>query len=341
MKNPIPVVVLNWNGLNVLKPCLESLQAQEFRDFEIYLVDNGSNEKNKMYCKAYAQENANVRFFNFEKNLGFAPAVNNILQLLMDEGKAKYVALLNNDTEVSKNWLGELVDTANSMNLDMVASKQVFFGNPKHIDNLGLDLISTSEIMPVGAREKANSHNSFKFNLCPSAGAGLYSMDVFKKVGLFDTYFKTCYEDADLGLRAALAGFKSGLAHQAVVKHRVSYSVKRIKDDNYGVTLQKNMLFSYFSVMPTSILFVKTPLVFLKTFGIALLAVVTFRFKLLKAQVGGVVAFLQDYKLLKKRRHNRTPAKFGNAMVLHKSFMAFYLKYLKQFILKNRPTVLE
>jgi GT2 family glycosyltransferase len=44
MTPQVSVIVVNWNGLTHLPDCLDSLEAQTFRDFEVVLVDNGSED---------------------------------------------------------------------------------------------------------------------------------------------------------------------------------------------------------------------------------------------------------------------------------------------------------
>ena len=45
MQNPlISVVIVNWNRRDLLRACLDSLAAQTFTDFEIIVVDNGSDD---------------------------------------------------------------------------------------------------------------------------------------------------------------------------------------------------------------------------------------------------------------------------------------------------------
>ncbi len=342
MTYTIPIIILNWNGRRVLKPCFDSIEKQSYGNHQIHLVDNGSETEDKAFCANYAAQNSKVVYYDLPENLGFAPACNMVLEKLIKQGEFKFVALLNNDTEVSENWLEEMLQTAEEHQLDMVSSKQVFYANPKKIDNLGLTLISTSEIMPVAARELAEQHTAFKPNLCPSAGAGLYRLEIFEKAGYFNTYFKTCYEDAELGLRAALLGYKSGIAINAVVKHRVSYSVNKAKTADYGTILQKNMLFTYFSLMPLSIVAVKLPLIVFKTLAISLLALLTFRFKLLKSQMGGLgVVVFRFSELVKRRKQVKHKLSFVQVLKLHKSFLGFYIKYFKNFIVSSKPTVLE
>ena len=42
---PVPIIILNWNGIADTQECLESVFKQTYSDFRVYLLDNGSNEQ--------------------------------------------------------------------------------------------------------------------------------------------------------------------------------------------------------------------------------------------------------------------------------------------------------
>lgn len=42
----IPIIILNWNGIDDTKNCIRTLSSQTYKDFIIYLVDNGSEKNN-------------------------------------------------------------------------------------------------------------------------------------------------------------------------------------------------------------------------------------------------------------------------------------------------------
>lgn len=338
----IPIVILNWNGLEVTEECLQALEIQTYQKFEIHLVDNGSLKAEKKQIKALVEGNPKIILYDFEENLGFAKGCNKVLRKLIEAKKYQYVALLNNDTVPQENWLFELVQATQKMGWDMVASKQLFYEEPQIIDNAGLTLLVTTEILPIGAREHAKDFEKPFACLCPSAGAGFYKLEIFEKAGLFDPFFKTCYEDAELGLRAALQGYKAGYWPKAKILHRVSYSVNRIKKDDYGKVLQTNMLYAYFANLPFAFRISLGSLALVKSILVGLLGLVTFRFSLLKSQWGGWALFLKFSKSRRKKQKERqSNLSFSKIWSLHNSFVGYYFKYLKQFIFSGKPTVLE
>ena len=73
---------------------------------------------------------------------------------------------------------------------------------------------------------------------------------MLEEIGLFDEFFSTGYEDAELGLRAMLAGYTQIFAPEAVVRHRIGASIDKIRDRRYAVRLQVNINYTYLKLMP-------------------------------------------------------------------------------------------
>ena len=69
----VSVVIPNWNGKKYLRQCLKSLRQQDFRKFEIIVVDNGSEDDSVDMMK---REFPEVKILRMRKNEGFCRAVN-------------------------------------------------------------------------------------------------------------------------------------------------------------------------------------------------------------------------------------------------------------------------
>lgn len=340
-KAEVCILLINWNGFEVTKDCLNALRNQSFEKFDIFLLDNGSQAEDCQLLKDYIANFKNVNWVESKENLGFANGANLLLEMAINQAQYKYLCTLNNDTVPDENWLSSIVDFATKNNLDMAASKQLIYSKPHLIDNCGLQLLQTSEILPIGARESALKFNQPHPCLCPSAGAGLYKISLFQKMGGFDPYFETCYEDAELGLRFALGGAKCAFTPNAIVKHKVSYSVAKTRTPNYGKNLQKNILFTYFSLWYTSSIIINLPLVLLRLAALLILSFVTARFLLLRSQYGGIALFLRDLKQVKLKRKAASHLRKGRRKLASTPFLGVYLKYFQMFIQKRNPTILE
>lgn len=215
MKFPsVAVIIPNWNGKKLLQVCLRSLENQTYNNFEIVVVDNGSTDGSVEFLKSkYPQ----VKIIKFEKNLGFAKAVNEGIKT----SKSKYILLLNNDTKIDKHCLKLLVNVLNKQkDICAVAPKVVSFYNPKIIDSAGDTMNVVGQAFHRGWKEK-----SFKWNtpgeifLC-TAGACLYRRRAFSKIGLFDESFFIYSEDVDWCLRGQLVSCQFWYEPKAIVYHR-------------------------------------------------------------------------------------------------------------------------
>lgn len=78
----VSIIIVNWNGLAHLPECMESLQRQSFREFEVILVDNGSKDDSLSFLKACHPW---VRVVSLPENVGFAAGNNAALPLAQGE----------------------------------------------------------------------------------------------------------------------------------------------------------------------------------------------------------------------------------------------------------------
>ena len=100
----VAVVILNWNGCEMLRSFLPSVvRGSETEGTEIYVADNGSTDAS---VEMLRQEFPSVHLIILDKNRGFAEGYNIALQQV----SAEYVVLLNSDVEVTEHWLAPLVD---------------------------------------------------------------------------------------------------------------------------------------------------------------------------------------------------------------------------------------
>jgi len=217
-KSVVSVVIPNLNGREYLGDCLSSLRSQTLRDFEVILVDNGSQDGS---VELVRQEFPWVeRIVENRSNLGFAKACNQGIQA----SRGEYVALLNNDTEAHPSWLEELVRVAGADPLvGMVASKTLFFDHRDVIDTTGHLIYPDGLNRGRGRLEVDSAQYDDKLDVFfPSGCAALYRKTMFEEIGLFDEHHFAYGDDTDIGIRGRLAGWKCLFAPKAIVYHRYS-----------------------------------------------------------------------------------------------------------------------
>ncbi|MGH9341075.1 MAG: glycosyltransferase family 2 protein, partial [Acidobacteriota bacterium] len=236
------IVIPTWNGLDLLRGALASLEEQAFRDFETVVVDNGSTDGTVEWLR---QNRPSVRIVTFSENRGFAAAVNAGIRT----AEGEILVLMNNDVEAEPAWLGALVAGLDRHSeVGVCASKMLCWADPARIDSAGDDLGLLAFSIGHGAPDSSAFREArYVFSAC--AGAAAYRRSVLDDVGLFDERFYAYLEDVDLGARIQMAGWRCLYVPDAVVYHRGSATADRLPSFKLRLLL-RNSLFLFFQYMP-------------------------------------------------------------------------------------------
>ncbi len=211
------VIIVNYNGRHLLKDCLDSLREQSYKDFEVIVVDNASQDGSVEFIKTDYPE---VAVIECDRNLGYGGGNNRGLSV----AKGEFIVFLNNDTKADRHWLLHLVKAAKSSDsIGMCASKILNFDNPKIIDNTGLIIYPDGIARGRGRLQEDRGQFDEKRDVFfPSGCAGLYRKKMLDEVGWFDEDFFLYMDDVDIGLRGRLAGWRAVFVPEAVVYHKYS-----------------------------------------------------------------------------------------------------------------------
>lgn len=248
----ISVIIVNLNGSEYLPDCLNSLSVQTFRDFEVIIVDNGSTDGSLDLLR---NQFGWVGVIPLEENTGFARGNN----IGLESSSARYIATLNNDTIADRDWLKSLIEAAEAdEKIGMVASKILLGREGNELDSAGMLVYPDGMTRQRGRGEPDRGQFDEAENvLFPSACAALYRRDMLDETGFFDEDFFSYCEDADLGLRGRLAGWKAVMAPGAVVRHLYSLTGGKYSDfkayhveRNHVWVLLKTLPLSYVMVFP-------------------------------------------------------------------------------------------
>ncbi len=102
-KKKVAVVILNWNGRNLLETFLPSVVMNTPNEYaDIMIADNGSSDDSESFVQTRFPS---VKWLPLDKNYGFAGGYNKALEQI----DYPYVLLLNSDVETPENWLAPLV----------------------------------------------------------------------------------------------------------------------------------------------------------------------------------------------------------------------------------------
>jgi GT2 family glycosyltransferase len=216
-------VVVNWNRKDLLRVCLESLAAQTFTDFEIVVVDNGSSDGSVALVEELARSSPRpIRLVQNSENRGFCAANNQGFAASQSE----YIALLNNDAEAEPGWLAAMFEAirvkpaVGESDVGMVASKILVWEDPRIIDKCGHLIYPDGQNRGRGSGQlDQGQFNRQEEALWPDGCAALYRRAMLNEVGGFDEEFFAYADDAELGLRARIAGWTCLYAPGAVVRH--------------------------------------------------------------------------------------------------------------------------
>jgi GT2 family glycosyltransferase len=245
----ISVIIPNWNGLTYLETCLESLKKQTYPDFEVIVVDNGSTDGSVSFLKA--KYSSLVRLIELSENTGFDRATN----IGISKAQGEFIATLNNDTETDPQWLQELIKGMDyHARVGMCASKILFFYQRHIIDKVGHLFYPDGQNRGRGCMEEdRGQYEEIEEVFFPDACAALYRREMLEEVGLFDEDFFAYGDDAELGLRARLFGWKCVYIPTAIVYHIHSGSTGPY-DPNKVFLVERNRLWLALKLLPLSLL---------------------------------------------------------------------------------------
>jgi GT2 family glycosyltransferase len=248
------VLIVNWNGTDLLRQCLESLAAQTRQPDHIVVVDNASSDDSLQRASRWLRD---VEVIRLSSNVGFARA-NNIAARAAR--RFDLLALLNPDAFAEPGWLAALVCAAErEPTVAAFASQIRLAATPEYLDGAG-------DSYHVSGRAWRNGHRAACAEWPPldgevfaaCAAAALYRRDAFEEVQGFDERYFCYFEDVDLGFRLRLRGYRCLYVHSAVVRH-VSSALQGYRSDFAVYHGERNAVWTFVQNMPGPLLWMYLP----------------------------------------------------------------------------------
>jgi GT2 family glycosyltransferase len=252
LQQTFAIVIVNYNGGQILENCLQSIAGQSRIPDRVILVDNNSDNFSVARARDILPQ---VDIIQLDENIGFAAANNRAINLIDD---IDWVILLNPDTVARPDWLEKFILGASRY------PECQFFGCRMLADEKG-KLDGTGDVYHVsganwrrGYGKADNRYTQDDEIFAPSGAAALYRRDLYQEAGGLNESFFCYMEDIDLGFRLRLLGHRCYYIADAVVLHHGAALTGQYSDFQvyHG---HRNMVWVYIMNMPAAWLWLYMP----------------------------------------------------------------------------------
>jgi GT2 family glycosyltransferase len=229
MKNnpKVTVLMLTYNGKYLLEEALNSYLHNDYSNFTITVIDNGSHDGTYLFIK---REFPQIEIIRSERNLGYAGGINFGLTYAFNQDDTAYVLITNNDVKADTWLISELVKIAEADEKNgFVTGKVYYYDNPTVFQTVGKksDPIRWNG-GHIGNREEDNGqYDEVSERFFADDIYMLVSRKLYKEIGGMNTLFFFQAEDYEWQARAKALGYKIMYTPFARLWHKVSMTIGR------------------------------------------------------------------------------------------------------------------
>ena len=221
----VSIIVPCFNEEANIKPCLESLVAQDYTDdFEIIVIDNNSTDQSQAIITDFALLHPIIRL-SVEYKKGTAAVRNRGIKI----AKYDHVAFIDADCEAPHNWLTVLVKNYSSMKLKYADGIGVGGRNiaPENTDPFikAIEIVLDTYIGSFSSSQGRQIEHALLVSHLPLVNA-LYKKEKITAIGGFDESLQSEAEDAEINYRLSNAGFRFLFVPESFVWHKMRSSSK-------------------------------------------------------------------------------------------------------------------
>jgi GT2 family glycosyltransferase len=242
----VGIITLNWRNCRDTIECVESLLRQDYPDFQIFVVDNGSDDGSADCLEAWGEKKHSEYFVSLwadeaneqpvghkivllksRENLGFAGG-NNLACKIAGKTGSHLFWFINNDTVHDGKALSALVETMQTApRAGMTCSKVLYFNKTNVIESLGATLVVPFGIFRhIGQGAIDDVADSAPIEVPYIYGCSfLVSAELLREVGLMDERYFILMEESDWSIRAGRKGWKLYCSPGSKVRHKVSATI--------------------------------------------------------------------------------------------------------------------
>lgn len=326
----VAVVILNWNGKELLKTYLPSVISNS-KDAEIIVADNGSTDNSIAFLK---KEFPQIRIIDNKYNLGFAEGYNRALK----EVESDYYVLLNSDIEVTPSWIYPIIELMEKDQSIVCCQPKLLSYLEKNkfeyaggaggfIDYLGYPFCRGRIFNFL--EEDYGQYDEEK-EIFWATGASLFvRADIYNKFGGLDNDFFAHQEEIDFCWRVKNAGYKVYYCPKSICYHLGGGSLNKTSPFKTFLNFRNNLYLLYKN-LPRK----KQSRIFFLRFFLDIIASFTF---LLQGKAGEFIAvykayyaFLKNKKKIKEKRqiivNSNIKEIYTNSIVF-----SYYMKSIKKY----------
>ena len=243
----VAVIIPSYNGVDLLRDLLPSLQSSRgFQRIRAIVVDDGSTDSTS---EVLAEEFPWVRVWrNPGPNFGTSKGAN--VGFAAADKSARYIVLLNNDVVLEPDWLDEALEPFGNPAVGAVQIKLRSYGERDKLDSAGgvVDRLGWpgERGRPGGLPE--TDHGQYDKDtevFAPCTAGAVFLRDAVSDVGGWDEEMFFCLNDADIGWRLRLRGWRTLLAARSIAYHKRSVWFQRVWDKQLFDTSRNLLLMLY------------------------------------------------------------------------------------------------
>jgi GT2 family glycosyltransferase len=242
----VSIIILNYNGIDLTVPCLESLRQLNHPNYELLVVDNGSTDNSMKVLEAISW----IRLVRIEQNCGSSGGYN----FGLTQAKGEFILMMNNDMIGNPEFVcvlsrylvehpkvgivqGKMVLPRVGGVLEVCGSYLSAIGLPYHIGYYKPDGPKYQRSYPV---------------FCGKGACMMFRREVIAAAGgyYFNPDFHCYYEESDLCHRAWLAGYETHFVASPPIQHLSGVTIARSERAGFGIYYYlRNMMYSLLTIL--------------------------------------------------------------------------------------------
>ncbi len=250
----VAVIILNWNGKELLKQFLPTASKYtQGEDVDLVVADNGSTDGSVEWIKEHHPE---VMLIEYRKNLGFAEGYNRAIEIL----DYPYSLLLNSDVEVTEGWWQPLFRfMEENPEVGALQPKIKSYRDKSRFEYAGaaggfLDRLGypycRGRLFDCVEKDEGQYDGEVKDVVWASGAALLVRTDMFRRAGRLDPHFFAHMEEIDLCCRMIARGFRVVATSFSEVYHVGGASLNQGNPKKTYLNFRNNLLLLYKNLSP-------------------------------------------------------------------------------------------